>query len=47
MVAVGRTNKQIAAHLGMRLNTVKTHVSNAMRKLGVSGREELGKAGEG
>ncbi len=46
LVAKGRTNKEIAARLGVKLNTVKTHVSNAMQKMGVSTREELGKAGE-
>jgi len=47
LIAAGRTNKEIAARLGVTLNTVKSHVSHAMQKLGVSTREELVKAGEG
>jgi DNA-binding CsgD family transcriptional regulator len=39
-VADGLTNKQIAAHLGISLHTVKFHVESLMRKLVVSSRAE-------
>lgn len=41
LVAKGLTNKDIAARLSISTRTVETHVSNAMRKLGVSSRTEL------
>jgi DNA-binding NarL/FixJ family response regulator len=39
-VAGGLTNKEIAAHLGISLHTVKFHVESLMRKLVVSSRAE-------
>lgn len=37
-VAAGRTNRQIAAELGISQNTVNRHIENIFAKLGVSGR---------
>ena len=37
----GKTNKEIAATLFISLSTVKTHINNIYKKLGVSSREEL------
>lgn len=39
-VADGMTNKEIAAHLGISLHTVKFHLESLMRKLGASSRAE-------
>ena len=41
LAARGLRNAQIAEHLMISVETVKTHVRNAMRKLGVHGRAEL------
>lgn len=38
LAASGKTNPEIAELLGVSVNTVKTHLSNIMAKLGVSGR---------
>ncbi len=35
------SNKEIGAHLGISVNTVKLHVSSALQKLGISQRKEL------
>ncbi len=35
------TNKEISAHLGISVNTVKLHISSALQKLGISQRKEL------
>ena len=35
------TNQEIAEHLNISANTVKSHVSEAMRKLNVETRKEL------
>jgi DNA-binding NarL/FixJ family response regulator len=40
LLAQGLTNKQIAAHLMIAAPTVKTHVSNILRKLGLTRRQE-------
>ena len=40
-VARGLTNKTIAASLGLSIETVKTHVVNAMGKLGARDRTQL------
>jgi DNA-binding CsgD family transcriptional regulator len=39
-VSAGRSNRDIAASLHLSEKTVKTHVSNVLRKLGVEGRTE-------
>jgi len=36
----GKTNKMIANYLGVSEQTIKTHMSNAMRKLHASGRTQ-------
>jgi two-component system response regulator NreC len=41
MTAVGHTNKQIAASLGIAVKTVEVHKSNAMRKLNLGGRSDV------
>jgi pimeloyl-ACP methyl ester carboxylesterase len=41
LVAVGRTNAEIAAELGVSTETVKSHVSAALRKLSARSRVEL------
>jgi DNA-binding NarL/FixJ family response regulator len=38
LLAQGLANKQIAARLGIRESTVKTHLSNAFQRIGVSDR---------
>lgn len=43
-VALGRTNPQIAEQLLMGRETVKSHVFNALRKLGLTNRTELAAA---
>ena len=40
LVAVGRTNQEIASTLGLSVFTVKNHVSNVLMKLGVQTRTE-------
>ena len=37
----GRTEKRVAAKLGIRLDTVRTHVAHIYLKLGVHSRSEL------
>jgi len=39
--AVGHSNKQIAASLGIAVKTVEVHKSNGMRKLNLSGRTDV------
>lgn len=39
-LAAGQTNKEIAADLGLSLNTVKFHVRNLFQKLGVHNRSQ-------
>ena len=41
LAARGWTNKEIAAHLGVSPNTVKTSVSSALGKLGITRRQDL------
>ena len=38
LLAAGRTNPQIGAELYISASTASVHVSNILRKLGVSGR---------
>ena len=40
LVAAGRTNAQIGAELYISHKTASVHVSNILRKLGVSGRTQ-------
>ncbi|TNY38300.1 AAA family ATPase [Thermomonospora catenispora] len=44
LAAAGRTNTDIAAELCLSDRTVKFHLANAMRKLGVRSRRQLGEA---
>jgi DNA-binding NarL/FixJ family response regulator len=41
LVANGRTNDEVAAELYVTLATVKTHLANVQRKLGVRNRVEV------
>ena len=41
MAAVGHSNKQIAASLGIAVKTVEVHKSNGMRKLNLTGRTDV------
>lgn len=41
LVALGKSNKLIAYELGLAESTIATHLSSAMRKLGVSSRVDL------
>jgi DNA-binding NarL/FixJ family response regulator len=41
LVAIGHTNKEIAARLTVSVKTVEVHKANAMRKLGLSGRVDI------
>ena len=41
LMAVGYTNKQIAATLGISVKTVEVHKANAMRKLNLAGRTDV------
>ena len=47
LIALGRSNKQIARELCIELLTVKNHVHHALEKLGVHGRAEVAHASEG
>ena len=42
LAAVGKTNKAIAQELFLSIKTVETHLAAGYRKLGVSGRGEIG-----
>ena len=42
LAAKGWTNQEIAEYLNISANTVKTHISEAMKKLKVSSRKDLG-----
>jgi len=41
MLAEGQSNKEIAAGLGISVNTVETHRSNVMQKMGFRSITEL------
>lgn len=41
LIALGYSNKEIAAHLGLSVKTVEAHKANAMRKLDMHGRIDL------
>nr|WP_275951264.1 helix-turn-helix transcriptional regulator [Hydrogenoanaerobacterium saccharovorans] len=43
LAARGWTNQEIAEHLNISVNTVKTHLSEAMKKLQVNNRKDLKK----
>ena len=44
LAARGWTNQEIAEHLHISVNTVKNHISEAMRKLDVENRKDLKKS---
>lgn len=46
LLANGKTNKEIAEQLNISLATVKTHVSNIFRKLGIRKRSETRQFGK-
>jgi DNA-binding NarL/FixJ family response regulator len=41
LIAVGHSNKEIAAQLKLSVKTVEVHKANAMRKLGLTGRVDI------
>jgi DNA-binding NarL/FixJ family response regulator len=41
LLAIGHSNKEIAAQLAISVKTVEVHKANAMRKLGLTGRVDL------
>ena len=43
LAARGWTNQEIARHMGVTVNTVKSYVSSSLHKLGVGSRQELGR----
>ena len=43
LAARGWTNQEIAEHMGVSANTVKSFVSSALRKLGIKRRQDLGR----
>ena len=46
LLAAGRTNPQIGADLYISASTASVHVSNILRKLGVSGRVQAAAVAE-
>jgi DNA-binding NarL/FixJ family response regulator len=38
---LGKTNKEVAQHLGLAVQTIKVHVSNLLRKTGATNRSNL------
>jgi len=44
LAAAGQTNRQIANALFITVKAVEWHLSNAYRRLGISGRRELSQA---
>jgi DNA-binding NarL/FixJ family response regulator len=41
LIAIGHSNKEAAAQLGISVKTVEVHKANAMRKLGLTGRVDV------
>ena len=41
LIAVGHSNKEVAAQLSVSVKTVEVHKANAMRKLGLAGRVDV------
>jgi DNA-binding NarL/FixJ family response regulator len=41
LIAVGHSNKEVAAQLNISVKTVEVHKANAMRKLGLTGRVDI------
>ena len=41
LIAIGHSNKEVAAQLKISVKTVEVHKANAMRKLGLAGRVDL------
>jgi DNA-binding CsgD family transcriptional regulator len=44
LAAAGTSSREIAAQLFLSTRTVDTHLARAYRKLGITGREQLGAA---
>ena len=40
LIRLGKTNKEVAADLGVSVNTIKTHMKNLFAKLEVSNRTQ-------
>lgn len=43
LAARGWTNQEIAQHMGISSNTVKTYISSSLQKLGITRRQDLGR----
>ena len=43
LAARGWTNAEIAQHMGVSPNTVKSYISSSLRKLGITRRQDLGR----
>jgi DNA-binding NarL/FixJ family response regulator len=41
LIAIGHSNKEVAARLDISVKTVEVHKANAMRKLGLTGRVDV------
>jgi DNA-binding NarL/FixJ family response regulator len=41
LIAIGHSNKEVAAQLRISVKTVEVHKANAMKKLGLAGRVDL------
>jgi two-component system, NarL family, response regulator NreC len=41
LIALGHSNKEIAARLSLSVKTVEAHKANATRKLGLAGRTDV------
>ena len=41
LIALGHSNKEVAARLSLSVKTVEAHKANAMRRLGLGGRTDV------